>query len=448
MSIFEVNYLTILDQKDSFCITVSSFNHLLHTIDGLSIDKNRLVFRKLSVDYEVQTGEIPSGGQRFFHIKLLCNQEDRVDEFEDLLRSIRTILSKASGGPIQILWDGISLFYAQKAYPLIYEIENIMRKLITKFMLINIGLGWADEVVPKEVNESIRNRPQKSTHNYLYEVDFIQLSNFLLKEYTKANASTLLDMIRKANNIEDLNLIDLKEYIPKSNWARYFSSLVDCDSEFLRNRWEKLYERRNQVAHNKAISKNEFDEIVTLINDLKPKLEKALNSLDSINVSEEEREIVAEAIAGDKSARYEIFFNIWGRIEYLILELALLVQEGKEQKQIILQRRRNIEDLLSNLTKNKQIISSDLSSEVLALFGFKHVIIHNRDFIITEEIIQKYIKSAETCLAGLSEILVDLQIKKSQKSSYKEMALLEGDTDNILKDSLKIDVEDNLSNRL
>jgi hypothetical protein len=35
-----------------------------------------------------------------------------------------------------------------------YEIENLMRKLITKFMLANVGLGWSSDNIPEEV----RNR--------------------------------------------------------------------------------------------------------------------------------------------------------------------------------------------------------------------------------------------------------------------------------------------------
>ena len=40
---------------------------------------------------------------------------------------------------IEILWDDLSYECAQKAYPLIYTVENKMRFLITKFMLVNVG---------------------------------------------------------------------------------------------------------------------------------------------------------------------------------------------------------------------------------------------------------------------------------------------------------------------
>lgn len=72
------------------------------------------------------------------------------------------------------------MYYSQQAYPIIYEIENLMRQLITKFMLINAGLRWEKERTPEDVRKSINDKNKEPT--VLYNVDYIQLSNFLFKE--------------------------------------------------------------------------------------------------------------------------------------------------------------------------------------------------------------------------------------------------------------------------
>ena len=192
MNHFKVEYLITVEQKGSFCNTIPAFNNLLRTIDDISIGANSIEFQGQKIGYDVQTGEILNDKQKFFHVKLTLSNEKYLKEYENLLRTIRTVLFKAGDKPVQVLWDGISLYYAQQAYPLIYDIENTMRKLTTKFMLINVGLGWANEAIPQEVIESIRSKSQKNNVNYLYEVDFIQLSNFLFKEYTTVNTRSYL----------------------------------------------------------------------------------------------------------------------------------------------------------------------------------------------------------------------------------------------------------------
>ena len=82
--------------------------------------------------------------------------------------------------------------------------------------------------------------------------------------------------------------------IPRSNWERYFNKIVDCESDFLIKRWDKLYELRNHIAHNKPLSKNKLEQIEKLVGELRLKLQKAIDNLDEINISEEEREEVVE----------------------------------------------------------------------------------------------------------------------------------------------------------
>ncbi|MDG1606345.1 HEPN domain-containing protein, partial [Bacillus paranthracis] len=231
--------------------------------------------------------------QRFFYIKFQFGDINRLKDFENLLSNIREIIFKTGNAP-QILWDDISRYYSKEAYPLIFEVENLMRKLITKFMLTNVGMAWAKENIPAEVKDSVKGS-KAETPDFLYKTDFIQLEKFLFKKYSTKPVEKLFENIKKAKNEGELKLGELTLFVPKSNWEKYFSDLVDCEGEYLSKRWEKLYDLRNKVAHNRGLIRKEYEEIVTLSEDIKEKLYKAIESLDKITLTKSQKEEITES---------------------------------------------------------------------------------------------------------------------------------------------------------
>jgi len=387
-----VEYLITVDQKEAFCKSVSSFNNLLRTIDGVSISKTEMKFGSLVMRYEIQCGEIERDKHRFFHLKISVDDESQNRDFEGFLKNIRSLLHKAAAKPPQILWDDVSFGYAKTAYPIVHEIENTMRKLITKFMLINVGGGWAKEAVPKEVLESVRSKDAKLDQNYLYEVDFIQLSNFLFKEYANINPAVLIERLKKAEKLDDLNLSELKLAIPQSNWDRFFSKIVNCESEYLRSRWERLYERRNQVAHNRPVTRGDFEEIVALRDELAPKLQHAIENLDQVTVSEDEREMVSENVALTKGEGYYEFLSAWNEFHenLLILVDQLLESEGKHESR---PDPNNIRSLVNVVTKRYHLLTSDQRSEIQDLVRLRNYIVHEPSVIVPSQVLSRHLES-------------------------------------------------------
>lgn len=414
LNMYRVEYLITVDPKDKFCISIPAFNSLLATLDGLAVSSNELEFGNAKYGYEIQIGEISSDKQKFFHLKLTCHAEKDLKAFSELLRAIRMVLHKASGKPVQSLWDDISFFYAQKSYPLIYSIENIMRKLITKFMLINVGLGWADGNIPTEVIESVRSKSAKNSQNYLYEVDFIQLSNFLFKNYSTVATGSVLEKIRKAKNISDLDLNDLRSAVPQSNWERYFSAIVECEATYFQSRWERLYEKRNQIAHSKNFSVLDYEEVLSLVNELQPILKKAIDSLDQINVSKEDREVVAENVAADRNASLGEFLNAWSSLHHALLELALLTTPDPEKQKIIQKIRYNTSTLVGIVAKNMQLPAGMLAG-ITELTTLRNIIVHQPDSIPPDESLRQRIEEVATYRDVIWNLLNKLQNQKKEQ---------------------------------
>lgn len=418
MNTFRVEYLVTIDQEEPFCNSISALNSFLCSLDKVSIDSKIIVFNSnppLKAKYDVQIGNIitDKDSHHYFHIKIILeadsqapNFDNELKQFEELLRTLRTGLYRIGNKnkPLTILWDGVGLFYAQKAYPMIYDIENIMRKLLTKFMLINVGLGWADESTPQEVKDSIKkeNRDQKE-QDLLYKVDFIQLSYFLFNKYTRKlrTTSSLFDQISKAKVINDLKLDEVKEYVPQSNWERYFSSIVKAEEDNLKKKWEELYQKRNKVAHNLPLSREDFSIIISLISELKPKLEEAVNNLDKIDIPEVEREDIAENIASTKNPDFGEFLMVWIEIEEILNKLSLDKSFTTEDKSKSPKPQfKGAGPIIKGLN-----IDTSLKDELVSLNNFRNTIVHKGTSEISEETIKKNTNYAKQCLKILKELL-------------------------------------------
>jgi len=197
--IFVVEYLiTIPANKNDFRYeTVGAFKSYLKHKSSIRFSTNKLQFDDLEVEYIIQNGKVESSNDTFFHLILsshTCDSDNMIDEFSNLLKIIELEINKI--GKIQVLWNDISLYYSKLAYPLLYNVENLMRKLITKFMITKIGVSWTKDRMPNDVLLSIKSNEMDKTQ--LYNYDFIQLSNFLFSEQYPNHKENLIKKVKAA----------------------------------------------------------------------------------------------------------------------------------------------------------------------------------------------------------------------------------------------------------
>lgn len=385
MENLKVEYLAIVDSKEGFCNSISAFNYLIQSYSSIEIKAKGLLFEGVRFDYDVQQGEIQNNSHIFFHVRLGCQNRTEVIIFLSLLKSIRTILAKAAERPVEVLWDDVSSSLSSAAYPVIHEIENVMRKLITKFMLTKIGLGWTKEAVPREVSESIKTKKNAAGNNYLFETDFIQLSDFLFKPYSTASSSKLMEKVRTAVSASEINIDELKELVPTSNWERYFQPIVSCKSEYLQTRWVKLYELRCLVAHNNFIGHDDFESILRISGEVKEKLGEALSKLDSIYMSPEQKEEVAENIATTVNSTHAELIAIWISIQQLLIEIAMNALDHEQARKVI--KNKTSTRLIIDKLVDGGVISSELAQELVKLQLSRDIIVHNVDAELNDSVL-------------------------------------------------------------
>lgn len=385
MENLKVEYLAIINSKEGFCNSISAFNNLIQSYGSIEIKPKGLIFEGFRFEYDVQQGEIQNNSHVFFHVRLGCQNKSEVIVFLSLLKSIRTILAKAAERPVEVLWDDVSSSLSSDAYPVIHEIENMMRKLITKFMLTKIGLGWTKEAVPREVSESIKTKKNAAGNNYLFETDFIQLSDFLFKPYSTANSSKLMEKVRSALSASEINIDELKELVPTSNWERYFQPIVSCKSEYLQTRWAKLYELRCLVAHNNFIGHDDYDNILRISGEVKEKLGEALSKLDSIYMSPEQKEEVAENIATTVNSTHAELISIWISIQQLLIETGMNALNHEQARKLI--KNKTSTRLIIDKLVEEDVISSELAKELIKIQLARDIIVHNVDAELNDSIL-------------------------------------------------------------
>jgi hypothetical protein len=298
----KVEYLIILKKEESFCNSKEAFKKFLGVDSSINFEDKSLVYKfdnkNLVVSYKLKTGVLEQKNERYFLLEMISDNLDEVRLYSSLCRLVKKIVYRINPTKTNVntLWDDIGIYYATQAYPIINNVENLMRKLITRFMLVNVGMDWASTAMHSEIKQKIDNKVKKSDsfHDELYGTDFIQLSEVLFKKYRNLNQNQLDGLISKSIKIENLELEELKKSLPRSNWERYFSNLIHLDEEKLKNNWKLLYDIRNDIAHNRYISLASYEKIKNLSTAIEKPLNDAIKSLDKIHVELEDKIISTE----------------------------------------------------------------------------------------------------------------------------------------------------------
>jgi hypothetical protein len=297
----KTEFLILMPDDEAFCSNKKAFIDFLKVDSLISITGNKINYRKtpkgkdqVSAKFRVETDKVKSNNERYFLLVLECEQQSQIDEFSELSERIKSIVERISPGAtaVNTLWDGVGRIYAEKAYPIINEVENLMRRLIAKFMLVTVGMNWSKDAINPELFKKIEKFEDEDPYiNDLHKLDFIHLSQVLFEKKRDISLDELDRLLPKTKfNEEDKERI--LRYIPRSNWEKYFSSLVEEKDHSLEKKWELLYKLRNKVAHNRNVKKSEFDQIKGLASNIKDVIGKATAKLGEIDINEEDRELI------------------------------------------------------------------------------------------------------------------------------------------------------------
>lgn len=372
MNKIKVQYLLIFE-VGSLCSDVKSVKNLLQINSDISISDLGLSYKGESFELEL-IKKLEDTENRYYQIDFKGTQ-DNIEILSELLREVRK-LTLNNKGKIEILIDEISFFYSQKAYPLIHKIENLMRKLITLFLIDSIGVSKAKAAIPITL--------KKETHNnFLNQTDFIHLGEILTKEYQTGTVDDLFKILKMASSISELDLAKLKSFIPKSNLDRYFKPYIDFDSKYLTKKWKRLYELRCLVAHNNFFTKTDYDELVKIIQDVKLNLKNAIDRIDEISIPEEEKESILEFAVSNSNQLIGEFLLVWKILEQKLHDFSNLDN-----------RRQGASQYIKMLTE-MGFFSKEIYIEIKTIIHFRNEVVHLTDISASNEEILRHIETAK-----------------------------------------------------
>ncbi|HDL6615718.1 hypothetical protein ACVST5_04450 [Yersinia enterocolitica] len=278
----KIEYIAIQDNNDSFCNDEESIIKLFDIDSELTVTEKNITYNKHTLRISVLKIKTENRKHNYFNIVVEAEgkiNESLVDAFTIINRKIVIMLENALKTRPKVLWDDLSSYYSSKAYPLLNEIENLMRKLLTKLLIIKVGINWEKDNVPQDIKQSMSKKNGRDTvSNYLSATDFKDLTTFIFKKYSNLSNEVIFESILNCKDSEKFEKV--KQLIPKSNWERFLSPHIDTNEKALSESWDKLYILRCAVAHNADFRKQEYLETKKLINEIKPILLKSIASLE------------------------------------------------------------------------------------------------------------------------------------------------------------------------
>ncbi|EPT0832550.1 TPA: hypothetical protein ACV4T5_001706 [Yersinia enterocolitica] len=278
----KIEYIAIQNNNDSFCNDEESIIKLFDIDNELTVTEKNITYNKHTFRVSVLKIKTENREHNYFNIVVEAEgkiNESLVDAFTIINRKIVKMLENALKTRPKVLWDDLSSYYSSKTYPLLNEIENLMRKLLTKLLIIKVGINWEKDNVPQDIKQSMSKKNGRDTvSNYLSGTDFIDLTTFIFKKYSNHLNEIIFENILNCKDSESLE--EVKQLIPKSNWERFLSPHIDTNEKALSESWNKLYILRCAVAHNADFRKQDYLETKKLINEIKPILLKSIASLE------------------------------------------------------------------------------------------------------------------------------------------------------------------------
>ncbi len=304
----------LIPESESFCTSKKSFVEFLKVDSLLGITGQKISYKRTpkakelaAAKFRIETDLIKSKQERYFTVLLEALDESDMDGFNELCDRIRSIAERISPGKttINTLWDDVGRAYAEKSYPLINEVENLMRRLIAKFMLITVGVNWSKDAIHPDLFKKIDNFSDDDPHvNDLFKLDFIHLKEVLFGKKRDISTEELDRLLSKTQFSPD-DRDTIKKYLPKSNWEKYFSSVIDEEGGSVDKKWALLYKLRNKVAHNRHVKRSDYEQIKGLCEKLKEIIIKASTKLGEIDINEEDRDLIIYTYGSDSPAAIE-----------------------------------------------------------------------------------------------------------------------------------------------
>ena len=123
-----VEYLLPFDNKDGICSNETSFRSLIASNSNFELQKDKMKYK--GKEYSFKLYVLKNNGDAPCTIfRIVISTIEDIDSFYKMLSVFRKTIGYHLKKNIICIWNGISFEWSKELYPLIYQIENKLRKL-------------------------------------------------------------------------------------------------------------------------------------------------------------------------------------------------------------------------------------------------------------------------------------------------------------------------------
>ena len=297
----EIKYLINIHPKIKSIKELAQYLTLYSTIffseDGKKV---KMVDKENNEEFTANSCIKNMEGDKDNYYTIIVYQENGIEYlecFDKLINDIIRTQKDITEEKFILLEDGISKYYASKAYAKLFYTENIIRAFVTEMMSFFGPKNWANSMGKKLLEGKVRN--EDYNNSFLYHTDFDQLKVILTKEYKANEPEEVLKEVReKMEKIDDESeiseVLEIKKYIrekkPYTIWDRFAKEYTktDWEKDQFRNKMDSLYSLRCKIAHSNSFSKDNYREFEALSDEMIEKITKLTHQIEEIKEIDDE----------------------------------------------------------------------------------------------------------------------------------------------------------------
>ncbi|MCM3226321.1 HEPN domain-containing protein [Terribacillus saccharophilus] len=187
--------------------------------------------------------------------------------------------------------DEISDLITITSYPLVRELENILRDYLLRFFVKKFGYKWWDLSKTPQLEGKVSEKERtfsKMLDFHLYNLDFIDLTELLEGKSSVDNLDVINSLDYLSSNRDDLAKFERKVLKLKhqliGNWQKFFEEHITV-TDFIKT-WKDLYLIRCEVAHNSFMNLTKFVRLVEHHKQIKQQILKLIDELRIVKAIE------------------------------------------------------------------------------------------------------------------------------------------------------------------
>ena len=273
-----------------------------------------------------------------------------------------------------ISYDAVSEYYCNKIYPKLNTLERKLRRLLYNTYIVNFGPEYYEQTIINDVKDNAKkrigkkgNKREKRNKEFFEYVDFGDIQRILFtatwNEYDEKQKQKFLDAHPDLSELSDEVLRDkFSEFSPKSDWKRFFAHKID-DTIMVENTINDIREFRNQVAHCKHFSSDDYKECAAAIKKLSRAIDQAIKITEEQDFEKKNREMLKLSTESFKDSMNEFANRIIESIRPLF-DFKNSFQITNPLKGVMVNIRDSLSQIsLSSAATDNQVLSTDAATD-------------------------------------------------------------------------------------